>query len=134
MSQGDVRGADVLIYDSTYSDEQFVPGRGHSTWQEGMRIAEAAGVATFVAFHHDPDHNDRDHHADDANNNDHDLYRTADPAPDDRDDQPADAATHHGRPAPDDRGDHHRRDSPDGQAGTGRIAGSRPVSCRRVWG
>lgn len=52
------QGADVLIYDSTYSDEQFVPGRGHSTWQEGMRIAEAAGVATFIAFHHDPDHND----------------------------------------------------------------------------
>ena len=52
------RNADVLIYDSTYTDEQFVPGRGHSTWQEGMRIAEAAGVATFVAFHHDPEHND----------------------------------------------------------------------------
>ena len=52
------RGADVLIYDSTYSDEQFVAGRGHSTWQEGMRIADAAGIATFVAFHHDPDHND----------------------------------------------------------------------------
>jgi len=52
------RNADVLIYDSTYSDEQFVAGRGHSTWQEGMRIADAAGVATFVAFHHDPDHND----------------------------------------------------------------------------
>jgi hypothetical protein len=53
-----LRGADVLIYDSTYSDEQFVAGRGHSTWQEGMRIADAAGVATFVAFHHDPEHND----------------------------------------------------------------------------
>ena len=33
-------------------------GWGHSTWQEGVRLADAAGVATFVAFHHDPDHDD----------------------------------------------------------------------------
>lgn len=55
-----IEGADIFIYDSMFTDEEY-PGRvgwGHSTWQEGARLAEAAGVKTFVVFHHDPDHND----------------------------------------------------------------------------
>ncbi len=55
-----VRDADVFIYDSTYTDAEF-PSHvswGHSTWQEGARIADAAGVKTFIVFHHDPDHDD----------------------------------------------------------------------------
>ena len=53
--------ADLLIYDSTYTDEEF-PDHidwGHSTWQEGARLSDAAGVGTYVAFHHDPSHDDR---------------------------------------------------------------------------
>lgn len=52
--------ADVFIYDSTFDDENFTPfvGWGHSTWQQGVRIADAAKVKTFVAFHHDPYVND----------------------------------------------------------------------------
>ncbi len=48
--------ADILIYDSTYDDKEFrrYSGWGHSTWQQGARIAKAAGVKMFVAFHHDP--------------------------------------------------------------------------------
>jgi phosphoribosyl 1,2-cyclic phosphodiesterase len=55
-----VRGADVMIYDCTYTDAEY-PGRvgwGHSTWEECLRLAEAAGVATPVIFHHDPTRDD----------------------------------------------------------------------------
>jgi phosphoribosyl 1,2-cyclic phosphodiesterase len=56
-----VRGADVMVYDCTYTDEEY-PAHvnwGHSTWQEGVRLAEAADVRTLVVFHHDPSHDDQ---------------------------------------------------------------------------
>ncbi len=54
------RGADVMIYDSTYTDDEYprYRGWGHSTWQEGVRVADAAGVGTLAIFHHDPSHDD----------------------------------------------------------------------------
>lgn len=54
------RGADVMIYDSSYTDAEYprYKGWGHSTWQEGMRIADAADVGTLAIFHHDPSHDD----------------------------------------------------------------------------
>lgn len=55
-----IAGADIVIYDSTYTDEEF-PGYvswGHSTWQEGVRLVEAAGAGRLVVFHHDPSHDD----------------------------------------------------------------------------
>ncbi|MBE9230299.1 MBL fold metallo-hydrolase [Cuspidothrix issatschenkoi LEGE 03284] len=58
------RNADVLIYDSTYSDEEYSNpkspkiGWGHSTWQEAIKVAKAAHVKTLVIYHHDPAHND----------------------------------------------------------------------------
>jgi phosphoribosyl 1,2-cyclic phosphodiesterase len=54
------RGADVMIYDSSYTDEEYAryKGWGHSTWQEGVRIADAAQVGTLAIFHHDPSHGD----------------------------------------------------------------------------
>ena len=54
------RGADVMIYDSSYTDEEYARyrGWGHSTWQEGVRLADAAGVGTLAIFHHDPSHDD----------------------------------------------------------------------------
>ena len=50
-----IAGAEVMIYDSTYTDEEFARfvGFGHSTWQQGVRLCQTAGVARFVAFHHD---------------------------------------------------------------------------------
>ncbi|MCG8361016.1 MAG: MBL fold metallo-hydrolase, partial [Kiloniellales bacterium] len=33
-------------------------GWGHSTWQEGARLCDEAGVKRLVIFHHDPSHND----------------------------------------------------------------------------
>ncbi len=55
-----VSGADIVIYDATYSDEEYprFKGFGHSTWQEGVRMVEAAGAKTLVIFHHDPSHDD----------------------------------------------------------------------------
>ncbi|GGA50547.1 MBL fold metallo-hydrolase [Okeania sp. KiyG1] len=58
------RQADVLIYDATYTDEEYYSdksskiGWGHSTWQEAVKIAKAAQVKKLVIFHHDPIHND----------------------------------------------------------------------------
>ena len=55
-----VERADVMIYDATYTDEEYPSRRGwgHSTWQEAVRLANAAQVGTLVIFHHDPDHDD----------------------------------------------------------------------------
>jgi ribonuclease BN (tRNA processing enzyme) len=49
-----------MIYDSSYTDAEYprYKGWGHSTWQEGVRVAEAAGVGTLAIFHHDPSHFD----------------------------------------------------------------------------
>ncbi|NMG08622.1 MBL fold metallo-hydrolase [Brasilonema sp. UFV-L1] len=59
-----VRNADILIYDSTYTDEEYYSpikpkiGWGHSTWQEAVKVARSANVKTLVIFHHDPSHDD----------------------------------------------------------------------------
>lgn len=57
--------ADLFIYDTNYTDEEYSGqvgfsriGWGHSTWQEGCKLAEAAGVGQLILFHHDPDHSD----------------------------------------------------------------------------
>ena len=52
--------ADLMIYDATYTDAEYPKHKdwGHSTWQEGMRLANAARVRTLVIFHHDPGHDD----------------------------------------------------------------------------
>lgn len=58
------RNADVMIYDATYTDEEYYSkatskvGWGHSTWQEAVKIAKAAKAKKLVIFHHDPLHND----------------------------------------------------------------------------
>ena len=55
-----IEGSDITIYDCMYTDEEFADhlGWGHSSWEEGLRLCEAAGVKQFVIFHHDPDHDD----------------------------------------------------------------------------
>ena len=58
--------ADVLFYDAQYTTEEYyglngqLPKKdwGHSTWKEGLKIAEAAGVKDLFLFHHDPNHDD----------------------------------------------------------------------------
>jgi phosphoribosyl 1,2-cyclic phosphodiesterase len=55
-----IEGADLVIYDSTYTEAEFPRhvGWGHSTWNEGMRLCRAAGAGRLVIFHHEPDHDD----------------------------------------------------------------------------
>lgn len=55
-----IQGADIVIYDAMYTDAEYPEHRGwgHSTWREGLKLATAAGVRTFVAFHHAPEHDD----------------------------------------------------------------------------
>ncbi len=56
--------ADILIYDCTYTDEEYhEPGNdkigwGHSTWQEAVKIAKAVNAKQLILFHHDPTHDD----------------------------------------------------------------------------
>lgn len=58
-------GADVLIYDSQYTPEEYRGDRGrskvgwgHSTYVAGAELARAAGVGQYVLFHHDPQRDD----------------------------------------------------------------------------
>lgn len=55
-----IQGADIVVYDSMYSDETFAKhvGWGHSTWQEAIRVADIAKVKTLVIFHHNPENDD----------------------------------------------------------------------------
>ncbi|MCB2101065.1 MAG: MBL fold metallo-hydrolase [Rhodobacterales bacterium] len=55
-----IKGADLVIYDSTYTQEEYKNhvGWGHSTWNEGVRLCRAADVKRMAIFHHEPDHDD----------------------------------------------------------------------------
>ncbi|HOU93330.1 MAG TPA: MBL fold metallo-hydrolase, partial [Polyangiaceae bacterium] len=57
---GLIEGADLVVYDSTYTDDEFPHhiGWGHSTWQEAVRLCQQARVRRLAIFHHDPDHED----------------------------------------------------------------------------
>lgn len=65
-----VRDADLLVYDCSYTDASYAAhqGWGHSTWEEGVRIADEANVGRLIVFHHDPAHDDdtMDHIAEEA--------------------------------------------------------------------
>jgi phosphoribosyl 1,2-cyclic phosphodiesterase len=58
-------GADLLIFDAMYTPEEYEgdvgpsrKGWGHSTFEDGARLAEAARVKELCLFHHDPSHDD----------------------------------------------------------------------------
>jgi phosphoribosyl 1,2-cyclic phosphodiesterase len=54
------KGASHVILDTTYTAEEYPShaGWGHSTWQQGIKFADAAGVERLCLFHHDPEHDD----------------------------------------------------------------------------
>jgi phosphoribosyl 1,2-cyclic phosphodiesterase len=54
------KDASLVIIDATYSDSELPShaGWGHSSWQQCIRLANAAGAKTLCLFHHDPDHDD----------------------------------------------------------------------------
>ncbi len=55
-----IHNADLMIYDCTYTDEEYPnhAGWGHSTWQQAVRLAKSGRVKKLAVFHHDPDHDD----------------------------------------------------------------------------
>ncbi len=57
-----VRGAAVLVHDSTYTAEEYQRHRGwgHSTYDDAVQLALDAGVKTLVLFHHNPERTDDD--------------------------------------------------------------------------
>jgi len=57
-----VKGADALITDSTYVDEEYQAkiGWGHSAISQVVDMAHRAGVKTLYLFHHDTDQTDAD--------------------------------------------------------------------------
>jgi phosphoribosyl 1,2-cyclic phosphodiesterase len=53
-------GADLVIHDGQYTDEEFVTKStwGHSTIGYAVHVAAEAGARRLALFHHDPDHTD----------------------------------------------------------------------------
>jgi ribonuclease BN (tRNA processing enzyme) len=62
------RGADVLIHDAQYSDDEYFGGHlnkagwGHSTARMAAEAARDAGVGQLILYHHDPEHDDAEVH------------------------------------------------------------------------
>lgn len=54
------RGSDLLIGEAQYTEEEYASRRGwgHSTYDDMVRYALAAGVKRLAIFHHDPDRTD----------------------------------------------------------------------------
>ncbi|TKB94980.1 MAG: MBL fold metallo-hydrolase [Mesorhizobium sp.] len=59
---GLIEDADLVIYDCTYTEEEMERrrGNGHSTWQQGVKLCEAAGARGLALFHHDPTRTDKE--------------------------------------------------------------------------
>jgi len=54
------RGADLLIHDSQYTEEEYKTkvNWGHSSFEHAIASANRAGVKKLILFHHDPDRTD----------------------------------------------------------------------------
>ncbi len=57
-----VSGADLLIYDATFTEAEMPRHRGwgHSTWEAGVELKQRAGVRLLALAHHHPDRTDVD--------------------------------------------------------------------------
>jgi phosphoribosyl 1,2-cyclic phosphodiesterase len=57
-----MQDADVAIYDTTYTEAEMPKhlGFGHSTWQEGVKLAKQANVKRLALFHHAPARTDEE--------------------------------------------------------------------------
>ncbi len=52
------RGADVLIHDAQFLDDDYKKGWGHSTVATAVDVAVRAGAKRLVLYHHDPERSD----------------------------------------------------------------------------
>lgn len=57
---GLAQGADVLLHDSQYTEQEYATrvGWGHSSVKDTIAFSHATGVKRLVMFHHDPMHTD----------------------------------------------------------------------------
>lgn len=55
-----VQGAALMLFDATYCDSELHAHRGwgHSSWQQGVALTEAAGVGRALLYHHQPELDD----------------------------------------------------------------------------
>ena len=55
-----IAGADYVIYDAMFTGAEYPSkkGWGHSTWEEGIRLVDAAQAGVLVLFHHMPQRSD----------------------------------------------------------------------------
>jgi len=55
-------GTDLLIYDAYFTAAEYprYQGWGHSTWEEGLALLEAAGAGQLILFHHKPERSDEE--------------------------------------------------------------------------
>jgi phosphoribosyl 1,2-cyclic phosphodiesterase len=53
-------GADIAVYDSAFTESEMdrYRGFGHSTWEQGVKLAKAAGIGKLILFHHAPSRTD----------------------------------------------------------------------------
>lgn len=60
-----VRGADLLLYDGMFCEEEYPSfrGWGHSTWEKGAALAREAEVKKLLICHHAPTRTDTALHA-----------------------------------------------------------------------
>lgn len=56
-----VRGSDLVCYDGMFDDSEYAShvGWGHSSWQEGCRLARRSGISRLIITHHAPEHDDQ---------------------------------------------------------------------------
>jgi len=56
------KGCDILLYDAQYTAAEYerYKGYGHSTPEEGIKVATAAGVKKLIFVHHAPLRNDEE--------------------------------------------------------------------------
>ncbi len=55
-----VQGVDAMIYDSAFNEAEYITkqGWGHSTWEQGVKLAQAGNVKSLIISHHEPTHDD----------------------------------------------------------------------------
>lgn len=57
-----ITNIDMIVYDGMYTDDEYPTkvGFGHSTWQEGCRLAASVKPEKLIITHHSPNREDKD--------------------------------------------------------------------------
>jgi phosphoribosyl 1,2-cyclic phosphodiesterase len=55
-----LRGADIAVVDAMYGRDDYVPGWGHSAWEDWVEAAARVGTRNLVLTHHEPRRSDRE--------------------------------------------------------------------------